>query len=295
MNIGVIGMMKSGKSSVLNALLGMKLFPSSIQAQTAVSVHLVHVKDAYYNKGILYQRVKSGLQRIANEATNIRECLLVLNRYSRAGESYSSGEFEIRISIPFLREPFHDYKVMLADTVGADEAGLVNYSLQDFSKYSHLIIVINYRSMKTEAEANFVHSIRTQYSRFFSNKERILVVVNAIDAYYVDGNNASINPQHVAVYVNEYLNCSLCDVLPISAKWGLITQDLSLSQLEDFSESDYNEALSLYIKLNRINSQAVSELQNPSFNNKQTVLKVLRKFSSIDVFRQKVYAMTLQD
>ena len=60
------------------------------------------------------------------------------------------------------------------------------------------------RSMKTEAEVNFVHSIRTPYNRFCSNKERILVV-NAIDAYYMDGNNVSINPQHVAVYVNEYL------------------------------------------------------------------------------------------
>ena len=69
---GIVGLMKSGKSSVLNALMRSATVPVAIQAETAVEVRIIHSTKYEHRNGVLfgenndhsYKRIAEGSERI---------------------------------------------------------------------------------------------------------------------------------------------------------------------------------------------------------------------------------------
>ena len=56
--------MKSGKSSVLNALMRSATLPVAIQAETAVEVRIIHSNKYEHRNGVLYGEEDDGLHKV---------------------------------------------------------------------------------------------------------------------------------------------------------------------------------------------------------------------------------------
>ena len=124
--------------------------------------------------------------------------------------------------------------------------------------------------------------------------DRFLFIVNAIDAYYEDGNKYSIQPKDVCEYVQTYLQDTLHvripteRIIPFSAKWALQSH-LWHEYPKNISNADYMSAVGLSSKIQ--NEDPSKNMRIPSLENKKVVASHLKDFSGIRELEPKLYRM----
>ena len=299
---GLIGLVKSGKSSLLNALLRQEMLPTSIQPQTVLETVIIHSDqdqeelDCFDNDGNLRRSVAKG-------SGDIYKILLDHNDKARERKSYECAQFRLKSKFFFLDESESKSDILtleISDTAGPDEAGnpdaflKATAAIEDFSAF---IIILNYRRMKSKSEVELLEHIQTINPRLLDLHDRFLFIVNAIDAYYADGNKDSVAPEDVSRYVARYLTDALRVQIPedriitFSAKWALKCQSFLATDVDGFPDADYFEALSLYSKIRSVQSK---QFQKPSRDNKVVVLKFLNRFSHVTELEEELQQMLVK-
>lgn len=294
--------MKSGKSSVLNALLRGVVLPVSVQAETAVEVSIIHSTNNEHKSGVLFGETYDGIhEMIASGNDAIQETLREFNRISRnqsgEEEALSYDSLTLRTPFHFLNETQLKFTLQISDTAGPNEAGAFDATLKSklaMERLSAFIIVLNYRVMKDQGEVDLLTHLRDHHPHLLENHQRFLFIVNAIDAYYEDGNKYSIHPRDVPKYVQDYLKQTLGVIIPLerivpfTAKWALKSQ-LWSENITNMTDGEYFDAMRLFSKFQGEEPQR--QLRVPSEINKKVVVDGLKFFSRMAELEAKLYHM----
>ena len=300
--------MKSGKSSVLNALMRSATLPVAIQAETAVEVRIIHSAKRRHRNGVLFgESDDHSYKVIAKGSDNIQEKLQKFNKIARNKASGNESTEEVQPYKSFvLRTPFHflrDFKMkhtlQISDTAALNEAGALDgimKSKEAMKRLSAFIIVLNYRVLKDQGEIHLLTHLRDHHSYLLETPGRFLFVVNAIDAYHEKAHRDkySIHPQDVPRYVQKYLKDNLGVkvhvefIVPFSAKWALKSH-LWSENPASMSDVEYFSAMRLYCKFQGI--EPPKGLRVPNEQNKVLVLIGLKLFSKIGELEAKLHQM----
>ena len=292
--------MKSGKSSVLNALLRNATLPVATQAETAVEVRIIHSNKHEHKNGVLTGGKDGSHKVIARGSDKIQEELRELNKINRnksIGEELTYQSFVLHAPFHFLNESNLKFSLQISDTAGPNEAGAVDATIKSkeaMKRLSAFIIVLNYRVLKTQEEIDLLTHLREHHSHLFETPERFLFVVNAIDAFYEDGNKYSTHPRNVPSYVQEHLKQNLGvavpleSIVPITAKWALNSQ-LWSDNITNMTDGEYFSAMNIYYKFR--DEQPPRPMRVPNENNKRVVLNGLKYFSRIGDLESILYQM----
>lgn len=294
--------MKSGKSSVLNALLRGVVLPVSVQAETAVEVSIIHSTNNEHKSGVLFGETYDGIhEMIASGNDAIQETLREFNRISRnqsgEEEALSYDSLTLRTPFHFLNETQLKFTLQISDTAGPNEAGAFDATLKSklaMERLSAFIIVLNYRVMKDQGEVDLLTHLRDHHPHLLENHQRFLFIVNAIDAYYEDGNKYSIHPRDVPKYVQDYLKQTLGVIIPLerivpfTAKWALKSQ-LWSENITNMTDGEYFDAMRLFSKFQ--GEEPPRQLRVPSEINKKVVVDGLKFFSRMAELEAKLYHM----
>jgi len=223
----------------------------------------------------------------------LRQC----NEMARKGKRLPYDILTLRIPLPFLKESVLKFSLEISDTAGPDEAGATDATLRSLSTMEGLsvfIIVLNYQRMKSQQELDLLIHLQDHHPQLFETHERFLFIVNAIDAYYDDGNKYPIHPKDVCEYVQTYLEDTLHVIIPterivpFSAKWALQSH-LWHEHPESISNANYMMAAGLSAKIQ--NAEPSKNMRIPSLENKKVVASHLKDFSGIRELEPKLYRM----
>ena len=168
----MVGLINSGKSTTLNALVKQQVLPISVQVQTAAEVQLVH--DPKLPEGQLVGRKRDGAwSTITTGVSNVYGQLISLNQKVRDGEPNPFDELVLNIRVPFLSSSA-GLVLHISDTAGADEVGSPSVSLGvdlALEKFSAFIIVLNYRNLKSKAESQLLTKLKTLHPKLFHKQD----------------------------------------------------------------------------------------------------------------------------
>ena len=291
---GMVGLIKSGKSTTLNALMKTQILPEAIQPETAAEVRIIHSTRKEHKSG---QLLGGEDIEIAAGSEKIHALLRQYNELARKGKWLPYDSLTLRIPLPFLKESVLKFSLEISDTAGPDEAGATDATLRSLSTMERLsvfIIVLNYRRMKSQQELELLTHLRDHHPQLLETHERFLFIVNAVDAYYDDGNKYSIHPKDVHGYVQTYLKDTLHvtipteRIVPFSAKWALLSH-LWHEHPESISNAGYMMAAGLMAKIQ--DTEPPKSMRIPSLENKKVVASYLKDFSGIRELEPKLYRM----
>lgn len=150
--------------------------------------------------------------------------------------------------------------------------------------------------MKSKAESDLLTKLKTLHPKLFHKQDRILLLVNAVDTFYLEGNKESISPagtpHYVASYLKETLGLEIPEthIIPFSTKWALQAR-LCLVNPATMDDDLYDEAKLLFKRAQLGN---VSKLHEPTMENKVTISKVLEVFSGIGIVEERLLTMLEQ-
>lgn len=225
--ITIVGEFSSGKSYLLNALMGEKYLPSYSGEATAAINFLKH-KDksekgeagaVYYKDGTVKYFDKADEETIAKYAC------------TRAGDGVSDID---HIDI-FLESRFLEDNVTLVDTPGLNgvKAGLASLTMDQIMKSSASVFMFNAKRPGSETDFDALAMLR-------KNVDNIFLVLNAVDL--IDEEKGETVEDVVKTLENKYSkdfpdDKALSKFHPVSAKMALVGR--SGKPVEMFGRTDF--------------------------------------------------------
>ena len=338
LEIGFIGLIKAGKSSTLNALIGREILPVSTQPQTAADVYIVHDSNKPNGQlfGTEYRSNQSNF--ICKGVPDIRAYLCKLNETIRNEESLLKAQNEgkvefmpgakrptvattgqeppkkqqkgtsqcrsyskliLHVRVPFLAQ-MQDLPVSISisDAAGTNEAGMGNRDQKSalvVNRLTAFVVLLNYRALKSISEEELIQQLQEHHPQLLDSKQfdRILFLVNQVDAYYEEGNDDSENPETVPAYVADYLNKNLgvdvpqASIIPFSAKWALNARKWSAC-LATMTQLDFMTATVFLKKAQQDESETIPKATE---KNKSALCTALEKWSGILAVEERLREM----
>jgi len=175
--INVVATMSSGKSTLINALLGQQLMPAANEATTATIVKIVDTDRDYFS-AVAYD--KSG-NKVAEVENVTLEKMKELNRNERI------STVELLGKIPFVETT--GMKLVLVDTPGPNNSRdkrheEMTYSMIANSDKSLVLYVMNGTQLGINDEKAFLDYICQQMTKGGKqSRERFIFAVNKMDSY----------------------------------------------------------------------------------------------------------------
>lgn len=248
-NVYCISAMSSGKSTLINAMLGEELMPVYNQACTAT---ITRIKD----------NDKKGYKAIAfDKYDNVLEKLYRLdyNIMSRLNEDDNVQEIHIDGDIPFINSK--DANLILVDTPGPNSSRNSDHLKTIFraienSLESIVLYVIDSTRLGTTADSVLLDKIaKAMKNAGKRSYDRLIFVVNKMDAYDPRLENVQDVLDEVRAYLNDK-GIKNPSIYPASAFTALgIRTLLSVPGIDNIDEDDLNDAIygakGLVRKLNR--------------------------------------------
>ncbi|KAK3237427.1 hypothetical protein CYMTET_52497 [Cymbomonas tetramitiformis] len=205
-SVAVLALAKSGKSTLINSLLGDDILPSSNVPETARICRVVHANAA-----------KVSLQDDAytlEGSQTVRDHLRSLNHQARenGAQRLTDGELVLRAPVRALAsESAHNStELHIFDTPGPNEAGQENlrYEVERLLEHAGAVLyLLDYTKLKTREEADMfdrLKGINPNLVRHF--RQRLFFVVNKKDVMeQVDG----MDEQQTKVYVSQLVTRQL--------------------------------------------------------------------------------------
>lgn len=175
--VNVIATMSSGKSTLINALLGKKLMPSKNEACTATITEILdNDKDGF--RAIVYD--KEG--NVIRETDNLTyEVMSELNENNQVSKIEAEGD------IPFLDA--REIALMLVDTPGPNnsqnqEHKNTTYSSINNDSNSLILYVLNGTQLSTNDDKELLNYVATQIKMGGKQvRDRFLFVINKMDGF----------------------------------------------------------------------------------------------------------------
>lgn len=240
--VAVLALVKSGKSTLINALLGDQLLPSSNAPETARIVRIRHRSDLH--EPIL----RDGDKLVAEGAAAIVSRLEKLNASIRRS-SRPAAQDELILDAPLAclaHRSFGGQRFEVLDTPGPNEAGTdVLRARVDrlLGEVDVIIYLLDYTKLKTEEERDLfarLSSMRPELLARFS--ERLFFAVNKIDLE----NSRGLSPAETREYVADVLTTQVRGltvspdrVLLVSAEQGLLARLVESSRADEGVVRDF--------------------------------------------------------
>ena len=233
--INVIATMSSGKSTLINALLGKKLMPSKNLACTATITEILDIDDptfaavAYDEDDIVIQEVPELTYEIMNK----------LNDDSKVHRISAEGD------IPFLDAK--STALMLVDTPGPNNSQNqahknTTYRAINSDSNSLILYVLNGTQLSTNDDANLLRYVADQIKKGGKQvRDRFLFVINKMDAYNPEEENIENVMRRAKQYLAEY-GIDDPQVFPCSAFMALhIRTDLAGIDIENLTRAQQRQ------------------------------------------------------
>lgn len=225
--VAVLALVKSGKSTLINALLGDQFLPSSNAPETA---RIVRIRHNPISEG---PTLTDGGCCVAVGVRGIHDHLRSLNASLRKSQS-NPVQDELVLDAPFASlagRSLGQQKFEVLDTPGPNEAGTdVLRARVDrlLGEVDVIIYLLDYTKLKTEEEKELfarLSSMRPELLSRFS--ERLFFAVNKIDLENSRGLSPGETRQYVADVLSTQvrgLNVTPDRVLLVSAEQGLLAR-----------------------------------------------------------------------
>lgn len=242
--VAVIALVKSGKSTVLNALLGTEFLPSAAEPATASIVRIVHRAGELKGRLVVMDDDMTEVMEVYGRQ-EIHTTIKSINDCRRADPSAALTQMRLEVSIPFLGCETGEFELQLVDTPGPNEhgAGLESQVNQVLQHSDVIVYMLDFTKLGTNDEARMFEALKdnvTPILQSSSNVRRIFYILNKVDMHS-KRNDRPMDEivKSVAAKVQQLLpvgaTVSAKDILPMSASTALLAR-----QLEDrIKDRDY--------------------------------------------------------
>ena len=228
--VGFVGLTNSGKSTILNALLGFKFLPSSLQRQSVCPVCIKHDSQSEDPKcpGKLYGLAKTKKTYLASGVQSIRESISEMNESDRLRKATEYDELILHAPIACLSESQHEITNFdLYDIAGVSEGNesiataCANKSLRDSAA---IILVIGADTVSTNDLTDLVERLKKDHPNIIWEKHRMCVLINKYDMCYEDDDTDNWDPKTLSVKIAEQTGVPPEQIEYCCAKLGLISR-----------------------------------------------------------------------
>lgn len=179
--INVVATMSSGKSTLINALLGKKLMPAANEATTATIVRIIDTPNTDSYTAIAYD--KSGNKRKVKEPVTLLD-MKAMN------DDPEISTIELRGKIPFVNST--GMRLILVDTPGPNNSRNerhreMTYQMLKGSDHSLVLYVMNAGQLGINDEKNFLDFVcDCMKEGGKQSRERFIFAVNQMDRFNVE-------------------------------------------------------------------------------------------------------------
>lgn len=262
--IYLFGTMSSGKSSVINALIGDRILPSSNYACTAKQIEVV-INKKIKNKKIYIDKSDGSTEIISNATV-------------KDVEKYNDDKgIELLIESDMEAKIYSDKPLMFIDTPGVNYYGddtheEITYETLAKVKDAVIIYVLNASQYGTEDDAEMLRKVAP-----YAKDNKIIVVLNKADTLY--GEREPIT-DYVEKKIPAYLKkmgIDNYDICPLSADAALLFR--RLLKKDFFSETDEDRFGSYYRYFKRWNLGANSKEDDNAISEQQEYIVDGQSFS----------------
>lgn len=234
--VNVVATMSSGKSTLINAILGKELMPVANKAKTAVIVYIENDDDAKDFSAVVFN--KDGKCIEERSAVDRKD----MNRYN---DNPDVCKIHLKGNIPIIKNS--KIKLVLVDTPGVnnshDESHREKtYDLLMNSEHSIVLYVMNQTQLEIKDDNDFLRDVCEQMKKKGKqSKDRFIFAVNKCDEIKLP-NDESVSK--VLSNVQEYLakhGINDANIFPVSAsvaselRMGISPED-SINELSSFAK-----------------------------------------------------------
>src|SRR5690554_1035130 len=249
--VPVIATMSSGKSTLLNALIGQNLLPSKNKATTATTCEIKINNKIESFKGTVYDKETNKVIEKINR---------IDGRFIRDWNAKADENPNIRIHIegPVNNLSCNEFDLVLVDTPGPNNSQNIEHSrtiytyLKDNQKLPIILFVLNAQQLEVDDEKNMLEEIKNVVEENSESLDRILFVLNRIDENKVYDKEDPEPIEDTINQVKKYLNnfgINSPKIFPVSAEYAKLSQ-LELDPDEDEDRIDSLNKLRKKIKPN---------------------------------------------
>ncbi len=302
---GIVGLLKAGKSTTLNAMLSGMYLPSSILAQTAGEVCIEH--SAQLPEGALAAQKEEGGEvsvPIANGKKPIHDAIYELNERARQNPKGAAeySKLILRAPMHFLKDAT-DVSLEISDTPGVNEAGnrhiseVGHQALRDLCAF---VVILNLQYLELDGNSQLLRKLENLHPDILTELSRIIILVNAYDIIY-DDDSRTLTPDNIPRRVSEHLRKSDVlgavippeQIIPYSARWALRAREWSANPdvllKGSMSKSWYSKAVLLLHDAGY--EKQVEPLSEMNEANIRKLCPHLEEFSQIQKVEEKLEEM----
>lgn len=243
--VAVLALIKAGKSTLINAMLGREYLPVNSVAETARIVRVRH--EPKFPQGRLWRT-----NSFVFGAEGVREHLQELNKeFRKSRAERPKSEDELILEAPFVAlagQPLGEQGFDILDTPGPNEAGVERLRLKVdalIEEADIIIYLLDYTKLKGREEQDIHKRIASIRKDLLRNTERLFFVVNKFDAKDRNSLTAQETVEYVAKKVlEENANISIDPnrILITSASQALLARlidsgEASKGAIQDFADA----------------------------------------------------------
>jgi GTPase SAR1 family protein len=234
--IAVVSLMKSGKSTLLNALMNEEFLPSATQPATASITYIKHMPEL--SSGRLTVTSQEGDDDEVYEGrVKIHEKIKVVNEQRRCRSGTAPIEMTLETPIPSFQAVDESGEVLLVDTPGPNEhgAGLESEVQTILQKSDVLFYILDYTKLGSDDEAamfkTLIDAVLPLLKSTSCNVRRMYYILNKFDTHSKRNDPCMEDIKaNVAKKIESLLpvgaRVSPSDIVPISAANALLSRQV---------------------------------------------------------------------
>jgi GTPase Era involved in 16S rRNA processing len=279
--ISVIATMSSGKSTLINALLGQELMPARNEATTRKIARIKDKKDNNGHTVFTVRGLKKKDQGYTETSPMESASLEVMERLNSAG---NVDLIELEGNIPKINS--REMRLVLSDTPGPN-----NSSNADHAKHIDDLINADYKPMimyilnATQLETNDDYGLLNRISKAMEGsgkqgKDRFLFVLNQADEFDPEKNELV---KKTLAKCEEYLGkfkINGARIFPLSAKLSKLIRINQSGRLEEITQKERG-----YLNSNKLNFMELKALHFSDYSSLSNSCKEIQKMELQDAVK----------
>ena len=287
--MGLLGLTNSGKSTTLNSLIGQKFLPVAYHRQTVASVRIVH--DPKYPQGKLVQKDMQKDALICSEG--VRDIETHIKALDDDFRDNSTVDSEVILHVPFhfLREKAMTLEIF--DTPGTGEDNFSNASIivnTVMNNFAAIVLTIAADDVSKKEVTDLTKKIRSVHPYLMEARSRLLVLINKYDLCFKPNQKGCLTPDELKAKVAKEIEVPKEQIILFSAESALEARKWK----HDPSSVDDLTYTEVYCKLCRSpEKEAVRPLKEftaqSNYENVRKMADVLERFSGIQEVESKLF------
>ena len=240
-SVAVTALVKAGKSSFVNALLGDELLPIANTPETA---RIVRVRHKAVDQPVLYD----GGKEKAEGKTEIQAYLRARNERARETGKHNDAILDLDAPLAVLDgQPLGDYGFEILDTPGPNEAGAEHLATavdRLIADADVVLYLLDYTKLKTTDEAELLQRLKASRGDLLGRvHDRLFFLVNKIDAEDRNGLSQDETCDYVASSLQQHLGVTVPKerILLLSASRALLARLVQSGQASTDALADFRK------------------------------------------------------